>query len=60
MMDNLSHELQKTKSGEMKVRAAVLAKKDLLKLLCDSCSHYMEKTDAQGHQVFNDIIKQYE
>ena len=46
MMDQLSAELQKTKSGEMKVKAAVQAKKSLLKLLTQACSHYLEKTDA--------------
>lgn len=59
MMDKLTNDLQRTKSGELKVRAAILAKKELLKLLTDSCSHYMEKTDTQGQAVFNDIIKQY-
>lgn len=52
-------ELQSTKSGEMKARAAVLAKKDLLQLLCESYSHYTSKTDTSGQQVFNDIVKQY-
>lgn len=59
MMDKLSSDLQKTKSGELKIRAAIMAKKELLQLLTESVSHYMEKTDTQGQTVFNDIVKQY-
>lgn len=35
MMDKLSGELQRTKNGELKVRAAIMAKKELMTLLTD-------------------------
>lgn len=44
----------------MKVRAAILAKKDLMQLLITSSSDYIEKVDAQFLDVYNDILKQYE
>ena len=60
MMEQLSQDLQKTKSGELKVRAAIIAKKDLMALLIDNCSHYLGKTDAQSKVVFDDIIGQFD
>jgi hypothetical protein len=58
MMDKLSIELQSTNSlGEMKVRAAILAKKDLMQLLITSSSDYIEKVDTQFLEVYNDILK---
>lgn len=41
MMDQLSIDLQKTKSGEMKARAAIMAKQQLLSLLTESYSFYV-------------------
>ena len=58
-MEKLSQELQQKISGEMKVRAAVLAKRQLIELLIEQCSHYLEKTDPQSHKVFGEIIAQY-
>jgi hypothetical protein len=46
MMERLSSELQDAKSGLIKVKAAVAAKKSLMALLTNSCSEYFEKTDT--------------
>lgn len=43
----------------MKVRAAVLAKRQLVTLLIEQCGYYLGKTDANSHKVFNDIVAQY-
>jgi hypothetical protein len=59
MMDRLSNELQRAKSGELKVRASILAKKDLMALLTDNCSHYLAKNDPSAKTVFDDIISQF-
>ena len=56
MMDRLSTDLQKTKNGELKVRAAIQAKQELMKLLTDNCSHYLGKQDAQSKVVFDDLV----
>ena len=37
----------------------MLAKRQLVTLLIEQCGHYMEKTDANSHKVFNDIVAQY-
>lgn len=59
MMDKLSVDLQKIKSGEMKARAAILAKQQLIALLTESCSFYLHHNDASAGQIFDDIAKQY-
>jgi hypothetical protein len=56
MMDQLSADLQKPIPGELKVRASIVAKKELLSLLTDNISEYFSSTDTQGKVVFDDII----
>lgn len=40
----------------MKVRVAILAKRDLMSLLVNYSSNYLQQTDVQVYEVFNEII----
>lgn len=57
MMDKLSAELQNTKTGEMKARAAIVSKQELMQLLVQASHQYLEKTDPQCASVTSEIIK---
>lgn len=59
MMEKLQAELcvKDKQSADMRVRASVLAKRDLMHLLIKSTGEYVSQTDTQLESVFEEIMR---
>jgi hypothetical protein len=61
MMERLNTELNDSSLSEtLKTRKAILAKRELVKLLVKSTGEYCESFDADLKQVWDEIVMQYD